>query len=406
MGLFIFLKGRSNVHGLWVLASAGRKADPAESKETKDYSFRSIEEGWDSADDADSEEEDLDVPESIKELVRSSQQAPEKTASAPKERQQQQQQQEEENWGLHREFDDYMAATGQTDFMDNDWWFREMQQQTSTSTVDQQKVAGPSGKPLPPDEDEFDSENDESDTEMAEGNSQPQESAASDQITEEVLDELYMWVGELQYGETAASRAAAARELRALASGPARRREIAAVGAIPALATLLKEGTADGKAEAAAALAELARYNPNVKLLMDANVPPLLAALLRAEDGKDDACRMAALVALHALAADGVFRPEVVAAGTVAAALPALQARDALLRRQAVALYDLLLGQGAINAEEALAASVEPLLGMLTSAALAPSIPLDGVLEVLGLYAFRNEELKDLLLTAAPRLVP
>lgn len=50
-------------------------------------------------------------------------------------------------------------------------------------------------------------------------------------------------VGELQYGETAASRAAAARELRALASGPARRREIAAVGAIPALATLLKEGT-------------------------------------------------------------------------------------------------------------------------------------------------------------------
>lgn len=30
----------------------------------------------------------------------------------------------------------------------------------------------------------------------------------------------------------------------------------------------------------------------------------------------------------------------------------------------------------------------EPLLGMLTSAALAPSIPLDGVLEVLGLYAF------------------
>lgn len=46
-------------------------------------------------------------------------------------------------------------------------------------------------------------------------------------------------------------------------------------------------------------------------------MPPLLAALLRAEDGKDDACRMAALVALHALAADGVFRPEVVAAGTV-----------------------------------------------------------------------------------------
>eukprot|EP00668_Euglena_longa_P014481 GGOE01018471.1.p1 GENE.GGOE01018471.1~~GGOE01018471.1.p1 ORF type:complete len:629 (+),score=137.61 GGOE01018471.1:60-1946(+) len=284
-------------------------------------------------------------------------------------------------WGIHEEYDEWLTLTGQTSSVNDDLWWDQ----------NGPEIGGPPSS-------DSDEESDE-DEDITDGVSE-QNGDVAEEIPEGVLDELYMWIGELKYGDDA-QQLDAARALHPLASSQARRKEIANIGAIPALVSLLLSGTVEGKAEAAATLAELAQYNPNVKLAVDAGAIPLLVALLRVDN---DGCQMAALVALRAMTEDGVFQSEVAAAGAIEAAILSLQAQEKAVRQQGVAFFSTLLGEGAWGTEHALLCSVNPLLDMLT--ATASSHPLDAVVETLGLFTLRNERLKNAVANAASQIVP